>query len=74
MRRTDPICPDVEETTDHNGQDLNQLPAYDHLLNDEVTIQVGENSRTGAVKGEQLHHMVKPMKNWTKPISKLDHV
>ena len=42
--------PDIEDSLDSNGRLINQLPAYDHLLNMEVQLQLGKELMTGKVK------------------------
>ena len=39
--------PDIEDSVDHNGQLLNQHPAYDRLLNAEVQLQLTSWARSG---------------------------
>ena len=46
--------PDIEETVDTNGRVLNQLPAYDRLLNAEVQLQHDDWVTTGMVKRRAL--------------------
>ena len=46
--------PDIEETVDANGRALNQLPAYDRLLNAEVQLQHDNRVTTGKVKHQAL--------------------
>ena len=46
--------PDIEETVDANGHALNQLPAYDRLLNAEVQLQYDDHVTTGKVKCRAL--------------------
>ena len=46
--------PDIEETVDANGCALNQLPAYDRLLNAEVQLQHDDWVTTGKVKRRAL--------------------
>ena len=46
--------PDIEETVDANGRALNQLPAYDRLLNAEVQLQLDNKVTTGKVKSRAL--------------------
>jgi hypothetical protein len=41
--------PDIEDTVDANGQLLNQMPAYDKIINSEVALQLGEGFSTGKV-------------------------
>ena len=41
---------EIEDTVDTNGKILNQLPAYDKLLNAEVQIQLEEDYTIGKVK------------------------
>ena len=41
--------PEIEDMVDTNGRLLNQLPAYDRLLQAEVQMQLGEEYRTGKV-------------------------
>ena len=45
---------DIEETVDANGRGLNQLPAYDRLLNAEVQLQHDDWVTTGKVKRRDL--------------------
>ena len=49
-----PLSPDIEDSVDHNGQLLNQHPAYDRLLNAEVQLQLGEEYITGTVRRRAL--------------------
>ena len=46
--------PDIEETVDANGHALNQLAAYDRLLNAEVQLQHDDWVTTGKVKSRAL--------------------
>ena len=48
----EPVRPilDIKETVDANGHALNQLPAYDRLLNAEVQLQPDNRVTTGKVK------------------------
>ena len=46
--------PDIEETVDANGCVLNQLPAYDRLLNAEVQLQHDDWVTTSKVKHQAL--------------------
>ena len=46
--------PDIEETVDAHGRPLNQLPAYDRLLNAEVQLQHVDWVTTGKVKRRAL--------------------
>lgn len=41
--------PDIEDTVDASGMHLNQQPAYDRLLNAEVSLQLGEEQAIGKV-------------------------
>ena len=49
-----PQPPDSEDSVDHNGQLLNQHPAYDRLLNAEVQLQLGEDYVMGKVRRRAL--------------------
>ena len=49
-----PPSPDIEDSVDHNGQLLNQHPAYDRLLNAELQLQLGEEYTTGKVRRRAL--------------------
>ena len=46
--------PDIEDLVDSNGRLINQLPAYDHLLNPEVQLQLGNELTMGKVKCHAL--------------------
>ena len=46
--------PQIEETVDANGRALNQLPAYDRLINAEVQLQHDNKVTTGKVKSRAL--------------------
>ena len=46
--------PDIKETVDANGHALNQLPAYDRLLNAEVQLQPDDRVTTHKVKRRAL--------------------
>ena len=41
---------EIEDTVDTNGKILNQLPAYDKLLNSKVQMQLDEDYAIGNVK------------------------
>jgi hypothetical protein len=41
--------PDIEDSVDATGRYLNQQPAYDRLLNSEVSLQLGDRTATGKV-------------------------
>ena len=41
--------PDIEDTVDSTGKKLNQLPAYDQIINAEVSLQMGESMTVGRV-------------------------
>lgn len=41
--------PDVEDIVDSTGKQLNQMPAYDRILNSEVSLQLGEEMAVGKV-------------------------
>jgi hypothetical protein len=41
--------PDIEDSVDANDKLLNQMPAYDKILNFEVSLQLGENMTVGEV-------------------------
>jgi hypothetical protein len=41
--------PDIEDMVDANGKLLNQQPAYDKILNSEVSLQLGESMTVGKV-------------------------
>ena len=43
------IVPDIEDTIDSTGKKLNQLPAYDQIINAEVTLQMSESMTVGRV-------------------------
>jgi hypothetical protein len=43
------IIPDIEDVVDANGRLLNQMPAYDRILNSEVSLQTGEEMSIGKV-------------------------
>jgi hypothetical protein len=43
------IVPDIEDTVDANGKLLNQQPAYDKILQSEVSLQLGESTTVGKV-------------------------
>ena len=42
--------PEIEDTMDVSSQSLNQLLAYDRLLNAEAQMQLGEEHAVGKVK------------------------
>ena len=44
------VLDDIEDTIDHNGQLLDQQPAYDRLLHSEILVQKGDSMATGIVK------------------------
>ena len=46
--------PDTEEAIDHNGRLINQQPAYDRLLNNEVMLQLGESMQRAKVTRRYL--------------------
>ena len=46
--------PEIEDTVDAAGRLLNQLPAYDRLLNAEVQMQLGEDYQKGKVTRRAL--------------------
>ena len=46
--------PDTEEAIDHNGRLINQQPAYDKLLNNEVMLQLGESMERAKVTRRSL--------------------
>ena len=48
------IVPDIEDTVDNNGKLLNQQPAYDRILNSEVSLQIGEEMSVGKVTRRAL--------------------
>ena len=52
----EPIHPsaEIEDTVDTNGKILNQLPAYDNVLNAEVQMQLDEDYAIGKVKRHAL--------------------
>jgi hypothetical protein len=50
------IIPDIEDAVDANGRLLNQMPAYDRILNSEVSLQTGEEMSIGKV----THHALGP--------------
>jgi hypothetical protein len=41
--------PEIEDTVDSNGKLLNQHPAYDQIINAEVSLQLGDSMSTGTV-------------------------
>ena len=41
--------PKIEDTVDAHGRLLNQKPAYDRLIHNEVQLQLGENMQTSKV-------------------------
>ena len=43
------IIPEIEDTVDSTGRLLNQQPAYDRLLQAEVSLQLEEGRATGKV-------------------------
>jgi hypothetical protein len=43
------IIPEIEDMVDANGKLLNQHPAYDQIVNAEVSLQLGEEMKTGRV-------------------------
>ena len=43
------IVPDIEDTVDSTGKKLNQLPAYDQIINTEVSLQMGESMTVSRV-------------------------
>ena len=49
-----PPSPDIEDSVNHNGQLLNQHPAYDRLLIAEVQLQLGEEYVTGKIRRRAL--------------------
>jgi hypothetical protein len=48
------VIPDIEDTVDAKGRLLNQMPAYDRILNSEVSLQVGEDMAVGKVTQRAL--------------------
>ena len=40
---------DIEDSVDSQGKLMNQLPAYDHLLNTEIMVQAEEGQVSGKV-------------------------
>ena len=48
------VIPDIEDTVDAKGRLLNQMPAYDRILNSEVSLQVGEDMSVGKVTQRAL--------------------
>ena len=40
---------DIEDSVDSQGKLMNQLPAYDHLLNAEIVVQAEEGQISGKV-------------------------
>ena len=44
------IIPDIEDTVDAKGHQLNQQPSYNKLINAEVQLQYGNEMRYGKVK------------------------
>ena len=46
--------PDIEDAVDANGKQLNQQPAYDKILNAEVSLQLGEDITVGKVTKRAL--------------------
>ena len=42
--------PDIKDSVNHNGQLLNQCPAYDRLLNAELQLQLEEEYVMGNIK------------------------
>ena len=48
------VIPDIEDTVDINGKLLNQQPAYEKILNPEVSLQLGENISVGKVTKRAL--------------------
>jgi hypothetical protein len=43
------VLPDIEDTVDARGKLLNQMPAYDQILNAEVSLQLGDDMALGKV-------------------------
>jgi hypothetical protein len=43
------VVPNIEDTVDTNGKLLNQHPAYDQIINAEVSLQMGDKMVTGKV-------------------------
>ena len=43
------VLPDIEDTVDAKGKLLNQMPAYDQILNSEVSLQLGDDMALGKV-------------------------
>jgi hypothetical protein len=43
------VLPDIEDTVDAKGKLLNQMPAYDQILNAEVSLQLGDDMALGKV-------------------------
>ena len=52
----EPMCPsaEIKDTVDTNGKILNQLPAYDNLLNAKVHMQLDEDYTIRKVKRHAL--------------------
>jgi hypothetical protein len=48
------MVPDIEDTVDANGRLLNQLPAYDKIINSVVALQLGESLYMGKVTQRAL--------------------
>jgi hypothetical protein len=48
------IISNIEDAVDANGQLLNQMPAYDRILNSEVSLQTGEEMSVGKVTQRAL--------------------
>ena len=49
------VVPDIEDTVDATGKLLNQMPAYDRILNSEVSLQLGEDMAVGKVTRRALN-------------------
>eukprot|EP00957_Ditylum_brightwellii_P074774 5682430-Ditylum_brightwellii.AAC.1 len=43
------VTPGIKDSVDATGQLLNTMPAYDQLLNAEVSLQLGDEARVGKV-------------------------
>ena len=50
------VIPEIEDTVDVNGKLLNQSPAYDQIIHAEVSLQLGEEMKTGKVTKRAVDH------------------